>query len=485
MPKIMRELIFSSEIVPDRTTLIVGSRDIDLNAYALTTPEKEYIMNSFSNKKYDVTINKYGYWYIFVIPEEKNNIHSINEAFRNQAFRIQGFLAKIKISDIQIVDAATDKSHTLAFVEGLCLSNYQFLKYFNNKEDKTSSLQKIELVSSRITPAETEELSNIVKSVYIARDLVNEPASFLTSTQLAREFQKMAAESGFNIEVFDKAKITELGMGGLLAVNKGSVEPPTFSVMTWKPNNAVNTKPYILVGKGLVYDSGGLSLKPTPNSMDYMKCDMAGAAAVAGAMYSIAKNKLPVYVIALAPSTDNRLDANSYSPGDVITMHSGTTVEVLNTDAEGRLVLADALSYSKQFDPELVFTIATLTGAAHRAVGEFAIVGMGNADDSIFKELEETGWQVFERIARFPFWEDYGELIKSDIADLKNIGGDVAGAITAGKFLEHFTKYPFIHLDIAGVAFNKSKTYKGKGGSGAGIRLFYEFLKRKVNTQVS
>ena len=482
----MRELKFSSEIAPNRTTIVVASKDIDLNAYELTTPEKEYILNSFSDKKYDVTINKFGYWYIFIIPEEKNNNYTVNEAFRNQAFRIQGFLAKLKIVDVQIVDTAKDKSHTLAFVEGLCLSNYQFLKYFSNKEEKTSSLQTAEIISTRITSAEIAELNNIIKAVYIARDLVNEPASFLSSTQLASEFQKMATESGFSIEVFDKTKITELGMGGLLAVNKGSVEPPTFSVMTWKPANAVNAKPYVLVGKGLVYDSGGLSLKPTPDSMDYMKSDMAGAAAVASTMYSIAKNNLPVYVIALVPSTDNRLDANSYAPGDVITMHSGTTVEVMNTDAEGRLVLADALSFAKQFDPELVFTIATLTGAAQRAIGNQGMIGMGNADNATFNELEEAGWQVYERIARFPFWEEYGDMIKSDIADLNNVGGPVAGAITAGKFLEYFTKYPYIHLDIAGVAFNKKgKSYNGKGGSGVGIRLFYEFLKRKVNTQVS
>lgn len=480
----MRELKISSGIVPNRTTIIVASKDIDLTPYELTTPEKEYILNSFSDKKYDVTINKFGYWYIFIIPEEKSNNHAINEAFRNQAFRIQGFLAKIKIAEVQIVDATKDKNHTLAFVEGLALSNYQFLKYFNNKEEKTTSLHTVEIISNRITTEETEELSNIIKAVYIARDLVNEPPSFLTSAQLAKEFEKMAQESGFAIEVFDKSKIAELGMGGILAVNKGSIEPPTFTLMTWKPSNAVNTEPYILVGKGIVYDSGGLSLKPTPDSMDYMKSDMAGAAAVAGTIYSIAKNKLPVYVIALAPSTDNRLDANSYSPGDVITMHSGTTVEVLNTDAEGRLVLADALSFAKQFDPELVFTIATLTGAAQRAIGNQGMVGMGNADNTTFNELEEAGWQVYERIARFPFWEEYGDMIKSDIADLNNIGGPVAGAITAGKFLEHFTKYPYIHLDIAGVAFNKKgKSYNGKGGSGVGIRLFYEFLKKRIKSK--
>lgn len=481
----MKELKFTDTLIPHKTTIIVAPDDVNLNSFDLTPPEKEYILNRIAKETANVAINKYGYWNVFVFPEKKKSHYSIKEGLRNQAYSVLNLLARQEIEEIQVLDGNVDKDFFLAFLEGLCLSSYKFEKYLSNKDEKASSIKTISVISNQIDGSVIEELEHIVKAVYTARDLVNEPSSFLTSLQLSKEIQKMGNEAGFEVEVFNKEKITELKMGGILAVNKGSSEPPTFSVMKWKPGNAVNAKPFILVGKGIVYDTGGLSLKPTPDSMDYMKSDMAGAAAVAGVMYSVAKAKLPLYVIALAPSTDNRLDAHSYSPGDVITMHNGSTVEVLNTDAEGRLILADALSYATQFDPQLVITVATLTGAAHRAIGDQGMVGMGNANPVFFDALEEAGLQVYERIARFPFWEEYAEMIKSDIADLKNIGGDTAGAITAGKFLEYFTNYPFIHLDIAGIAFNKkNKTYKGKGASGACIRLLYHFLKNQVLTQV-
>ena len=266
-------------------------------------------------------------------------------------------------------------------------------------------------------------------------------------------------------------------MGGLLAVNKGSQDPPTFNILEYKAKNAKNKKPLILVGKGVVYDTGGLSLKPTPNSMDTMKCDMAGAAAVAGAMYAVAKAKLPVHVIGLIPATDNRPGEKAYTPGDVITMYSGLTVEVLNTDAEGRMILGDALSYAKKFNPELVIDLATLTGAAVAAIGTFGSVVMGTGENKMDK-LKQSGDHVFERLAEFPFWEEYDELIKSDIAEIKNIGGPYGGSITAGKFLHRFTDYPWIHIDIAGPAFlNASDSYRGKGGTGVGVRLLFDFIK--------
>lgn len=481
----MREIKATDKIVPDITTIIIASGKNYLNQFDLTVSEKNYILEALNKKIFTIPINKYGYWYIFQFPEEKSSIYADNEAMRNAAHKIHKMLQKEKITDIQVVDAASDPGTTYAFLEGLCLSDYQFLKYLNNKNEKAFRLNTIILVSERLEQKDADEIRHIAEAVYSARDMINEPASFLTATQLANEIEALGKRSGFKTEVFDKTQIENHKMGGILAVNKGSSEPPTFTAMTWKPANAVNSKPYVLIGKGIVYDSGGLSLKPTPDSMDYMKSDMAGAAAVTGTMYALAANKVPVYVIALAPSTDNRLDALSYSPGDVITMHSGTTVEVLNTDAEGRLILADALSYATRFDPELVITIATLTGSAHRAIGELGMAGMGNAATPVFNQLEETGWQVYERIARLPFWEEYADMIKSDIADLKNIGGDVAGAITAGKFLEHFTPNPFIHLDIAGVAFSKkSKTYKSKGASGAGVRLLYHFLKNQVQNKL-
>lgn len=233
----------------------------------------------------------------------------------------------------------------------------------------------------------------------------------------------------------------------------------------------------MLVGKGVVYDTGGLSIKPTPNSMDYMKSDMAGSAAVACTVYALAKNKVPVHVIALVPATDNRLGEDAYVPGDVITMMSGLTVEVLNTDAEGRLILADALHYAKRFKPELVMDFATLTGAAAAAVGPFGTVFMGSASDEVKAQVSDSGEYVYERLAEFPFWDEYDELIKSDIADMKNIGGAIGGAITAGKFLQHYVDYPWLHFDIAGPSYlHASSSYRGKGGSGVGVRMLVHYF---------
>jgi leucyl aminopeptidase len=227
----------------------------------------------------------------------------------------------------------------------------------------------------------------------------------------------------------------------------------------------------------VVYDTGGLNIK-TGTFMENMKSDMAGAATMAAALYAIARLRLNVHVIAVLPATDNRLDGNAYTSGDVITMHSGLTVEVINTDAEGRMILADALSYAKKYDPKLVIDAATLTGAAARAIGKYGIVAMEADADKPMLKLKDAGEQVYERIAEFPFWEEYGELIKSNIADIKNLGGAEAGMITAGKFLEKFTDYPFIHMDIAGPAFfDKADGYQPAGGTGIGVRLLVEFFK--------
>ena len=211
--------------------------------------------------------------------------------------------------------------------------------------------------------------------------------------------------------------------------------------------------------------------------MDRMKSDMSGAAVVSAAMYAIAKLQLPLHIIALVPATDNRPGQEAYVPGDVITMLSGKTVEVLNTDAEGRMLLGDALHWAKRYKPELVLDFATLTGAASTAVGDNGIVCMGNADDQTKKSLRESGFRQYERLVEYPLWDEYGEQIKSEIADIKNTGGTTGGAITAGKFLEHFTDYPWMHFDIAGVSFAMGKKgYIPAGGTGYGIRMLLDFL---------
>jgi leucyl aminopeptidase len=397
----------------------------------------------------------------------------------SMAVRLNG----AKRTEAQLISLQDDAAFTLALAEGVALGSYAFRKY--KSDDKGApTLQKLGIIAKEASAAAVEELSDLCEATCTARDLVNEPVSFLNAVQLGAEIRTLAKTSGFKVEVMEKSRIEALGLTGLLAVNRGSVDPPTFSVLEWKPKNAVNKKPLVLVGKGVVYDTGGLSLKPTANSMDQMKCDMAGAAAVACAISAVAKQELPVHVIGLIPATDNRPGGNAYVPGDVVRMHSGLTVEVLNTDAEGRMILADALSYAERYKPELVMTMATLTGAAMRAIGTYGTVVLGTAPDSEFQHLESAGNTVFERVARLPFWDEYGEEIISDVADIKNLGSDLGGAQTAGKFLARFTTHPFIHLDIAGPAFlTKRDAYRTKGGTGVGVRLFYEFIKRRATAR--
>ncbi|MFM7668124.1 MAG: leucyl aminopeptidase family protein [Bacteroidota bacterium] len=425
---------------------------------------------SLSKEKFDFI--KRGEFYAFAIFSEQSD-----EQLRVAGSKIQQQIGQ-KLGKIQI--SGIEKS-VLKFAEGLILANYKFTKYFSKEEESKNKLSEI-ILSNEISNSKITELWNTCKVVYWTRDLVNEPVSYLTALKLAEEISTAGEEAGFSVNVLHKAQIEALKMGGLLGVNRGSMDPPTFTIAEYKHPKAVNKKPIVLVGKGVVYDTGGLSLKPTPGSMDCMKSDMAGAAAMAGTIYLAALQNLKIHLVVLIPATDNRPGMDAYTPGDILTMHNGTTVEVLNTDAEGRLILADALAYSDKYKPEVVIDAATLTGAAVRAIGTHASIVMGNADDKYFKELEEAGNEVHERVVRFPFWDEYLNEMKSSIADLKNIGGGNAGMITAGKFLEHFVKSPYIHMDVAGPTWLDAKEdYRTKGGTGSGVRLLYQFLKNRTN----
>ena len=396
---------------------------------------------------------------------------------RAEKMRLAGNQLALKLNALGYDRVRIEGVYDTEVAEGAILGNYQFLRYFSDAHKRRNSLVQLEVANADSPEMRAVAISSM--GTLFARDLVNRPVIDLTATQLAHEAREAGKRHGFAVEVLEKKQIASLKMGGLLAVNYGSPEPPTFIIMEHKPDGATNSKPIVLVGKGVVYDTGGLSLKPS-NFMETMKSDMGGAAAVMGAMSAIAEAKLPLHVIGLVPATDNRPGGNAVTPGDVITISDGTTVEVLNTDAEGRLILADALVYAKRYNPELVIDLATLTGAAARAIGRYAIVGMGNASSEEMSALQESGDLTRERVVEFPFWDEYKDLLKSPIADLKNIGGAEGGAITAGKFLEHFTDYPYIHLDIAGPAFlNKRVGYQVEGGTGIGVRLLFDFLSKK------
>lgn len=449
--------------------------------YNLSTDLTEYLNSQFSDpEKKFVSVNHLGQVVTVILVDPKKDPNATHEALRKNGCSICDAINGLKGKQVFVVNDTLKNSYGIALAEGIALGNYQFLHHKPSAKKNSNTLETIHIVDGRLKDNQVKNLNISVDATCKARDLVNEPVNILNATGLANAFKDMGKQAGFKVEVFTKAKIQQLKMGGLLAVNAGSVDEPTFTVMEYKPRGAKNKKPYVLVGKGVVYDTGGLSLKPTPNSMDLMKCDMAGAAAVGCTMYAIAKAKLPVHVIGLVPATDNRPGFNAFAPGDIITMMDGSTVEMLNSDAEGRMILADALHYAKRYSPELTIDLATLTGAAAAAIGQYGIVSMGNAPAKHKTKLSDSGFRTHERLAEFPFWDDYYELMKSDIADMKNLGGPYGGSITAGKFLEKFTDYPYIHLDIAGPAFVTGKdSYRGKGGTGVGVRLLFDFFNNR------
>ncbi|MDP6909584.1 MAG: peptidase M17, partial [Flavobacteriales bacterium] len=313
---------------------------------------------------------------VFSVPTEKGLIIIVKPkdeeqwSYRLQSARALGAKLKKILNAEQakmatLVSQGAERDDVLAVIEGIVLANYQFLTYKTGDKSKPNSLAQLNVLAEGVSEADLAELHAVATGTFAARDFVNEPVITLTAKEWSNRMTELGKQTGFSVTVLDKKKIESLKMGGLLGVNKGSVEPPTFNILEWKPKDAKNSKPIVLVGKGVVYDTGGYSIKGGPH-MATMKCDMGGGAAVAGALSSLAASTMPVHVIGLIPATDNRIDGKALVPDDVITMMSGTTVEVLNTDAEGRLVLADALHYAKQYDPELVIDLATLTGAAAR-----------------------------------------------------------------------------------------------------------------------
>lgn len=444
---------------------------------SFSLPENKAIAKAIADKREYLVLNNGDFMSIIVLIQGEQGWKT-SEKIRSVGAKITAVLNEAKSETVALM---TNDLLFLSLAEGMALANYQFIKYKQSKDFKSNTFKTIHFVGGKALEPQISALQIVVESTCIARDLVNEPQSFMTALQLSEEFKTLGKKAGFKVDVWNEAKISAQKMGGILAVNKGSKIPPTFNIMEYKPKNAQNKQPIVLVGKGIVYDTGGLSLKPTTQSMDFMKCDMAGSAVVAGVLYAVAQLNLPLHIIGLVPATDNWIGEDSYAPGDVITMYDGTTVEVLNTDAEGRLVLADALHYAKKLKPQLVVDFATLTGAAVRAIGPYASAMMGTADDKTKQSIFESSYAVYERLIEFPLWDDYADELKSSIADMTNLGKGEGGQISAAKFLEHFTDYPWMHIDIAGTAFNHAnKTYNPIGGTGVCVRLMIDFLQKQI-----
>jgi leucyl aminopeptidase len=374
-----------------------------------------------------------------------------------------------------------------SLAEGALLASYAFTKYQTQNPDERFTPAECMIIPDsrdRVRPFKNgaERATVICEAVYLARDLANAPGNEIYPETLARHARNIGRRGRVKVTVFDERRIAKLGMGGLLGVAQGSAHPPRFITMEYKPARAPKRIPTIvLVGKGVTFDSGGISIKPSAN-MAEMKMDMSGAAAVIGTMQAVSHLALPVRLIGLIPAAENLPGGRALKPGDILKHLNGMTSEIDNTDAEGRLILADALAYAGRFSPDLVIDLGTLTGAVVVALGHVATGMLGTATDAM-RLIEEAGQRTYERVWQLPMFEEYERLIKSDVADVRNTGGRWAGTITGAMFLKKFTgTHPWVHLDIAGTAIMEESTeYVPKGGSGVGVRLLVDLLQHWNN----
>jgi leucyl aminopeptidase len=361
-----------------------------------------------------------------------------------------------------------------AIAEGLAQGAWQYNE-MKKPEEKKAPLELMEVLSldgTELSQGHTRGQA-IGAGQTFARSIQVLPGNVCTPTFVAERARELAQRYGFDITVLDKAAIIQEKMGALMSVAQGSAEEPRFIAIEYKGSAAA---PVVLVGKGVTFDTGGISIKPAQN-MEDMKYDMSGAAAVLGTFEMLGRLKPNIHAVGLIPSTENMPSGTAVKPGDVVTSHLGKTIEIINTDAEGRLILADALSYARRYEPAAVVDIATLTGAVVVALGHTASGVMGS-DEKLVEELRAAADRADERIWPLPLWDEYRDLMKSDIADVKNSGGRPAGSISAGWFLREFVEeFPWAHLDIAGTAYtDREDAGRVKGPTGVGVRLFSEFL---------
>jgi len=401
---------------------------------------------------------------------------------RGGLYAIAKTARKHRSSDIGVVvpynirglDAAES---TRVLADYLAASDYKYDAFITqNKDEKRIAISATLLVNldakeCKRVEAEARAIADGVRTV---RDMGNAPGNVMTPVRVAERAEEVAKSIGVKCTVYDKRAIEKMKMGGLLAVNSGSDLEPRFVVMEYAPRKA--KKHVALVGKGITFDSGGISIKPA-EKMEEMKFDMCGAAAVIGTIEAAAKLALPIRITGVIASTENLPSGSAYKPGDIITMMSGKTVEVVNTDAEGRMILGDALHYASRLEPDYLIDYATLTGACVVALGGEA-AGLFTSDDKLAQSLIESGERVGDRVWRLPEWDDYKELIHSDWADMKNSGGRWGGATTAALFLKEFVDCPsWAHLDIAGTAYAEHENAReARGATGAGVRVTIAFL---------
>lgn len=387
--------------------------------------------------------------------------------------------AKIKSASIMVPDTKRQSAEHVAqaLAEGAILSGYSFTQYKTDKKDMFS-VDSISLISKQLGGMQKgiDRGTVLAEAQNYVREMDEQPANVMTPDAMVAAAKALAKNKGFAIKVLDEKEMKRKGMNGILAVGQGSVNPPRLIVLEYnrgKPKLPL----YAIVGKGVAFDSGGISIKPS-KGMHEMKYDKTGALLILGAMRAASELKLPIRLVGLMPCVENMPSGSAQKPGDIVAAYNGKTIEVLNTDAEGRMILADALAYAAEMKPKAMVDVATLTGAILVALGNHAI-GLFCDDTRLSEALEKTGKFTHERVWRFPMWKEYGEMIKSDFADIKNISDTgYAGSITAAMFLKEFVgETKWAHLDIAGVDHvSGSHPYMDKGASGTGVRLMVETL---------
>jgi len=368
-----------------------------------------------------------------------------------------------------------------AFLIGGSLGTYQFKELVTTEREKIKTIDTVVVICSQ--PENLPEINRILNkvkittdAVYLARDLVSLPANKKTPTMLASRAQALARNNHLKCRIISEEQAKKMGMGLFSAVAQGSDEPAKIIILEYESNQSPLKSPVVILGKGITFDSGGISLK-SPEKMEQMKDDMAGGAVVLATLQAAAQLKLPLNIVGIIPATENLPGGKAYKPGDVLTSLSGQTIEVISTDAEGRLILADALTYALQYQPQAIVDLATLTGACVTALGDYVAGIMGNNPD-LLNQIKHAGEITGEKVWELPLWEEYFDYLKSDIADFKNVGPRAAGAITGGMFLSKFVKdTPWAHIDIAGPTWlEKDKPYIPKGASGFGVRLLLQLL---------
>ncbi|MEM7550802.1 MAG: leucyl aminopeptidase family protein [Bacteroidota bacterium] len=416
--------------------------------------------------------------YLLGLGEEHDKNRS-QEAFKSLAFKNRKKWSK----EIQIDCSHLDETMACNAVLGFELASYDIGMFKKDKDENKLRLASftVQIIFEKEIEKGLKEAQSTANSINRIKSLIDAPANQKTPEYLAEWAKNSSSNYEYSCEVLDKEQLIKEGFGGILAVGQGSVNPPVLIKTMYNPTNSENPS-VILVGKGITFDTGGLSIKPSQN-LHYMKSDMGGSAVVLGVVELVARLQLPIHIMGLVASAENAVDANSFRPGDVIKSYSGKTIEIIDTDAEGRLVLADALHYAtNNYKPDTVIDLATLTGSVVRTLG-YSAAGMFTTNDHLSRQLSDIGENIRERVWRLPMYKDFEEDLHSDIADLRNFSNKpVAGGITAAKFLEAFTNEHknWVHLDIAGAAFGDSEYSKMKSASGYGVRLIIEYLKSLV-----